>query len=79
MLLGILGASVLGNMLTVQGIDRARDGIIRAGNGSLKNKDFLMPPHPLTNLEIQSYYQNEPKFNGVCSCENLVDKIKDEA
>ena len=79
MLLGILGASVLGNMLTGQGIDRARDGIIRAGNGSLKNKDFLMPPHPLTNLETQSYSQNEPKFNGVYSRENLLDKIKGEA
>ena len=25
---------------------------------------FLIPPHPLTNFEIQRYYQNEPKFNG---------------
>ena len=24
-----------------------------------------MPPHPLTNFEIQRYYQNEPRFNGV--------------
>ena len=30
-----------------------------------------MPPHPLTNFEIQKYYQNEPKFNGVYSKENL--------
>ena len=22
-----------------------------------------MPPHPLTNLEIQKYYQNRPKIN----------------
>ena len=22
-----------------------------------------MPPHPLTNFEIQKYYQNKPKFN----------------
>ena len=21
---------------------------------------FLMPPHPLTNFEIQKYYKNEP-------------------
>ena len=28
---------------------------------------FLMPPHPLTNFEIQKYYKNEPKFNGVFS------------
>ena len=26
-----------------------------------------MPPHPLTNFEIQKYYRNEPKFNGVYS------------
>ena len=26
-----------------------------------------MPPHPLTNFEIQKYYQNEPKFNGIFS------------
>ena len=24
-----------------------------------------MPPHPLINFEVQKYYQNEPKFNGV--------------
>ena len=23
---------------------------------------FLMPPNPLTNFEIQKYYQNEPRF-----------------
>ena len=23
-----------------------------------------MPPHPLTNFEIQKCYQNKPKFNG---------------
>ena len=31
-----------------------------------------MPPHPLINFEIQKYYQNEPRFNGVCSRDNLV-------
>ena len=35
-----------------------------------------MPPHPLTNFEIQKYYQNEPRFNGVYSRDNLP-KIKD--
>ena len=28
-------------------------------------------PHPLTNFEIQAYYQNEPIFNGVFSRDNL--------
>ena len=33
--------------------------------------------HPLTNFEIQRYYQNEPRFNGVFSRNNLPKKIKD--
>ena len=35
-----------------------------------------MLPHPLTNLEILKYDQNEPKINGVCSRNNLP-KTKD--
>ena len=35
-----------------------------------------MRPHPLTNFEIQKYHQNEPRFNGVYSRDNLP-KIKD--
>ena len=35
-----------------------------------------MQPHPLTNFEIQQYYQNEPRFNGVFSRDNLPKKIK---
>ena len=31
----------------------------------------MTPPHPLTNFEIQEYYQNEPRFNGVFSRDNL--------
>ena len=38
----------------------------------------MIPPHPLTNIEIQKYYKNEPKFNGVYSRDNL-SKIKDGA
>ena len=37
-----------------------------------------MPPHPLTNFEMQEYYQNKPKFSGVYSRNNLP-KIKDGA
>ena len=37
-----------------------------------------MSPHPLTNFEIQKYYQNGPRFNGVYSKDNLT-KIKDGA
>ena len=37
-----------------------------------------MPPHSLTNFEIQKYCKNGPKFNGVYSRNNL-SKIKDGA
>ena len=39
---------------------------------------FLIPPHPLSNFEIQKYYENESSFNGVYSRDNLP-KIKDGA
>ena len=38
-----------------------------------------MPSHHSTNFEIQKYYQNEPRFNGVYSRDNLSAKIKDGA
>ena len=37
-----------------------------------------MSPHPLINFEVQKYYQNGPKFNGVYSRYNL-GKIKNGA
>ena len=37
-----------------------------------------MPSHPLTNFEIQKYYQNESRFNGVYSRDNI-QKVKNEA
>ena len=37
-----------------------------------------MPPHDLTNFEIQKFYQNEPRFNDVYSRDNLPE-IKDGA
>ena len=38
-----------------------------------------MPPHPLTNFEMQKYYQNEPRFNGIYSRNNLPRQIRDGA
>ena len=44
MILGILGTSLLGNMLAGKRINRLEEGIIRVGYGSegypIKNKDF---------------------------------------
>ena len=36
-----------------------------------------MPSHPLTDFEIQKYYENESRFNGVYSRDDLLNKIKD--
>ena len=30
-----------------------------------------MLSHPLTKFEIQKYYQNEPRFNGIYSTDKL--------
>ena len=81
MLLGTLGASLLGKMLLGKGVIRAGEGT--AKKSSLKNF-FLIPPNLLTNFEIEMYYKNEPRFNGVFSRDNLSersssDKIKDRA
>ena len=78
MLLGTLGASLLGNLL-------AGKGVVRAGYGSQGEETIKVdyeskgPPHPLTNFEIQKYYQNENRFNEVYSTDNLHDKIRDGA
>ena len=88
MLLGTLGASSLGNLLTGgKGIMRAGDGIVRAGSGSVasrakgdgskkNNLNSLLPFHPLANIEINEYNKNEPRLNGVYSRNNLPNKIK---
>ena len=39
----------------------------------------MLTVQPLTNFEIEAYYQNEPRFIGAYSRDNLPDKIKDGA
>ena len=38
---------------------------------------FSKLPQPLTNFEREKYYENEPRFNGVYSRNNMAKKIKD--
>ena len=66
-LLGTLAASLLGNLLTGKGIARAG-----SGDHSPKQNGFLIPPPHLTNFEIQKYYEDETRFNGVISRDNLL-------
>ena len=40
---------------------------------------MTLPAHPLTNFEIQEYYQNEPRFNGVFSRDNPPNSLKNGA
>ena len=40
---------------------------------------FLIQPHPLTNFEIQKYYQNKRRFNSALTRNNLAKEIKDGA
>ena len=44
-----------------------------------QNRVLVDVPNPLTNFEIQAYYQNEPRFNGFFSRDNLPKKIKNGA
>ena len=60
MLLDTLGASLLGHLFPDKAVIQAGDGVISNGDGM--KKKVLMPSHPLTNLEIQRYFQNESKF-----------------
>ena len=67
MLLGTLGASLLGNLLTGKGIIRSGEGTIWA------DPDFKC--HPLVDFEIQKYYRKEHKPNGVYSRNSLPKKV----
>ena len=60
MLLSSLGASLLGNLLTVKGTNRAGEDMITAA------QDFQY-----RLICCLRYYKNEPKFNGVYSRNNL--------
>ena len=40
---------------------------------------MLIPSHPLTNFDIQKYYQDKPTFNELFSGNNPSNKIKDGA
>ena len=81
MLLGTLSVSLSWNLLTGKGAitpsqERKANmpgrSTIRAGECTVRTgQDF----YPLTNFEIQKYYQNEPKYRGVHSRNNLP-KIK---
>ena len=68
MLLGTLGALLLGNLLIGRGLYRTGQGMYRTGQG-LKEKLILF--HPITNFEIMNYFKNVKGFNGVFSRNNL--------
>ena len=72
MLLDTLGESLLDDIVAGKGTNRAGEGSIIIGHGSSKVIQII-------SNEIQKYYQNQPRFNGVYSRDNLPDYIKDGA
>ena len=42
----------------------------------MSRSNFPTLPHPLINFKVQKYYENEPKFDGFYSRNNL-SEIKD--
>ena len=74
MVLGALGASLLGIFLT--GRDKVETRSRNCKSCLWKQNGILIPPHLLNNFEIQKYYENEPRFKGIYSRDNLP-KIKD--
>ena len=54
MLLGTLGASLMGNILPSWGINRAKEGVIRAGYGNKKEKK--------KNIIKTKWISNAPSF-----------------
>lgn len=71
MLLATFGASPLKKMLSDKEETWAGDGLFRTGNGIKKAEGLSMLPKSLTNSEIQTYYWNKSKFNGIYSRNNL--------
>ena len=74
MLLGTLGASLLGNLLTDKGLYRTGQGMYRTGQPLKK----LIPFHVLENFEIMDYFYKIKRVNGVFSRNNLP-KLKNAA
>lgn len=68
MLFGGFDVSSLENLLLSKGVEttRQRWEVIRAGGGTTRASEIN-----LTNFEIQRYDQNEAKFNGALSSNNL--------
>ena len=85
-LLGTLGASLLGDILTSGGINRAGEGIVRTVYGNKRQdhkKRIFNAALSFNYFEIQKQYQNEPRFKGAHSIDNLPEpsstEIKDGA
>ena len=75
-LLGTLGVSLLGKLLTGKGVETKIPSVERSKKDWLRNNqrrrrhdqswsEMLMPPNPLSDFEIENYDQNKPKLNGV--------------
>ena len=82
MLLGALGASLLGNMLAGKGFIRAGEGTAKVGYVSKRSSSKRSS---LKDLRFKKFFDSTlkckciVKINGVYSTDNLLDKIRYEA
>ena len=73
MSLGTSGESLLRNLVTGRWVKGKTlgEGVLRTGEGRITTYQiFLMLDNPLTNFEMKQI-QNDSKFKGVCSKNNL--------
>ena len=63
--LGILGATVLGNVFTGKGVVSAGKGVVSAERGY--NMNHMDRKFQFCNFEITKYFSCKPKFNCVYS------------
>ena len=76
MLLGTLGASLLGNLLSGKGAVRTGKGIVRAGYDSSIKKRSSNFTTSFNKFEIKVHYENEHRLNDVYFKDNLPKTIK---
>ena len=75
-LLGTLGASLLGNLLSGKGAVRTGKGIVRAGYGSSIKKRSSNFTTSFNKFEKKEHYENEHRLNDVYFRDNLPKTLK---
>ena len=71
LLLGTLGTGLFGNILAGKEWTEQEKDLLELVMYLQSKARIFNTASPLTNFEIQNYYQNKPRFNGAYSRDNL--------